>query len=60
MPNKRKEGKKLLGGFYDEKEVEAFKKRATEMGMTVKDLLGVLIRAELKKNQQKENDNGNA
>lgn len=56
MPNKRKDGKQLLGGFFEGDEARAFKERAKEMGMTVKDLLGLLIREELKKHRKELND----
>lgn len=62
MPNKRKTGKKLVAGWLQEGDVDEFKARAEELGMTMTDLLTLLIREELKRSKAKtsprRNDNG--
>ncbi len=55
MPNKRKKGKKLVAGWMPEAEVEEFKERAEELGMTATDLLTVLVREEIKRNKRLNN-----
>lgn len=49
MPNQRKKGKALIGGYVPKNIADAFKAIAKEKGKTAKDLLEDLIRAELKK-----------
>ncbi len=49
MPNKRKEGKKLIAGWLETVDAEDFKARAEQLGMTTTDLLTLLIREELKR-----------
>ena len=49
MPNKRKEGKKLIAGWLQDGDAEEFKALAAENGMTTTDLLTRLIREELKR-----------
>ena len=49
MPNQRKKGKALIGGYIPKSLADAFKAAAESRGMTAKDLLEELIRAELKK-----------
>jgi vacuolar-type H+-ATPase subunit I/STV1 len=49
MPNKRKKGKKLVAGWLPEQEVDEFKARANEMGITATDLLTLLIREEMRR-----------
>ena len=53
MPNQRKKGKALIGGYVPKELAEAFKQAAAERGTTVKDLLETLIREELKKGLRK-------
>ena len=50
MPNKRKKGKRLVAGWLTDKDAAEFKARAEELGMTATDLLTLLIREELKRN----------
>lgn len=61
MPNKRKKGKKLLAGWYDEVDVEEFKAIASEIGIPASDLLGMLIKEEIKRkrNGVKDEDGSN-
>lgn len=49
MPNQRKKGKAFIGGYVSRTVADKFKEAAEERGMTVKDLLEVLIVEELKK-----------
>ncbi len=51
MPNKRKDGKKLIAGWLQEGDADEFKARAEELGMTMTDLLTLLIREELKRSK---------
>ena len=60
MPNKRKKNKKLVAGWLPDTEVEEFKARAEELGMTATDLLTLLIREELKRNKKTTKENHNA
>ena len=58
MPNKRKKGKKLVAGWIPENDVDEFKARAKELGMTATELLTLLVREEIKRNKTtKENKN---
>ncbi|MGN0851817.1 MAG: hypothetical protein ACI4Q3_00400 [Kiritimatiellia bacterium] len=52
MPNKRKQGKKLVAGWLQSGDAEEFKDRAAELGMTTTDLLTLLIREELKRSNR--------
>ena len=52
MPNKRKEGKKLIAGWLLEGEVEEFKRVAEQNGKTTTDLLTLLVREEIKRNNK--------
>lgn len=55
MPNKRKEGKKLIAGWLEQGEAEEFKAIAARDGRTATDLLTLLIREELKRNKKNTN-----
>lgn len=52
MPNKRKEGKKLIAGWLLESEVKEFKKAAAANGQTATDLLTLLVREEIRRNKK--------
>ena len=60
MPNKRKEGKKLIVGWLQDGDAEEFKALAAENGMTATDLLTRLIREELKRAGKTTNNERNA
>lgn len=50
MPNMRKKTKRFIGGYFEHEEVDSFIEIAKRKGVTVKDLLGELIRAEIENN----------
>lgn len=54
MPNQRKKGKAFIGGYVPKAVADKFKDAAEERGMTVKDLLEMLILDELKKGEKDE------
>lgn len=56
MPNQRSKKKAPLTGYFPRGKVEAFKKRAEELGMTAKDLIEILIDQELKKSKGSDNE----
>lgn len=60
MPNKRKEGKKLIAGWLQDGDAEEFKALAAENGTTATDLLTRLIREELKRAGKTTNNERNA
>ena len=53
MPNKRKKDKAMIGGYVAKELAEQFKAAAQARGMSVKDLLELLVKEEVKKGSAK-------
>ena len=54
MPNQRKKGKAMIGGYIPKELADAFKAVAKARGMGAKDLLELLVRQEVGKDKKDE------
>ena len=54
MPNQRKKGKAMIGGYVPKELADAFKAEAQARGLTAKELLEILVRQEVRKDKGNE------